>query len=224
MFPILLPARDALLVDLVDRALAYASERGGARLACRPGCTPCCHGVFRISALDAARLRSGLQALTLEDSARAAAITRRAQAAVAALAPHYPGDAHTGQLLPPDADGETPEWDHFADLPEADRACPVLDPSTGRCELYTTRPLTCRVFGPPVRGAEGIGVCELCYRGASEAEILSGEMVLTHQTLEDELDRELEAAGCGGETVIAWALTAFDVEAGVPLPAGETTA
>ena len=212
MFPILLPSRDAQLVDLVDRALADAAERGGARLACRPGCTPCCHGVFRISALDATRLRGGLQELAREDTARAAAIAQRAQVAVAALAPRYPGGPHTGWLLPPDADGETPEWDLFADLPEADRACPVLDPLTGQCELYTARPLTCRVFGPPVRGAEGVGVCELCYRGAGEAEILAGEMILTHQTLEGELDEELEAAGHGGETIIAWALTTPDME------------
>ncbi len=56
----MLPSRDAELVQIVDRALARATERGGAWLACRPGCTPCCHGVFRISQLDALRLRAGL--------------------------------------------------------------------------------------------------------------------------------------------------------------------
>ena len=209
-----LPARDAQLVQLVDQALANASERGGARLACRPGCTPCCHGVFRISALDAARLRFALEQLAEEDFLRAEAITRRAQAAVATLAPHFPGDVHTGRLLPSDVEGETPEWDRFADLPEADAACPALDPATGRCELYAARPLTCRIFGPPVRSDGGIGVCELCYQGASEAEILAGEMMLTHEELEEELGRELEAAGSRGETVIAWALTA-------PVPSGK---
>ncbi len=209
-----LPSRDTQLVQLVDRALADASERGGVRLACRPGCTPCCHGVFRISALDAARLRFALRELAWEDPVRAAAINRRAQAAVATLTQHFPGDVHTGRLLPPDAEGETPEWDRFADLPEADAACPALDPATGRCELYAARPLTCRIFGPPVRSDGGIGVCELCYQGASEGEILAGEMMLTHEELEEELDRELEAAGSNGETVLAWALTA-------PVPPGK---
>ncbi len=207
MFPLVLPSRDPQLVALVDRALSDAAERGGAHLACRPGCTPCCHGVFRISLLDASRLRLALQALAEQEPARAAAITQRARAVVATLAPHFPGHAHSGRLLTPGATGETPEWDCFADLPEADGACPVLDPATGRCELYAARPLTCRVFGPPVRTAEGIGICELCYRGATEQEISDGEMVLTHEALEAELDRELAAAGYGGETVIAWALT-----------------
>jgi Fe-S-cluster containining protein len=128
-------------------------------------------------------------------------VLARAHAAVALLAPQFPGDAETGALA---EEGES--WEAFADLPEADGACPVLDPATGRCELYSARPLTCRVFGPPVRNEGGIGVCELCYAGASEAEILAGEMLLEHQELEAKLNGELAAAGMAGETVIAWAL------------------
>jgi len=53
-----------------------------------------------------------------------------------------------------------------------DEPCPALDPSTGACDVYDWRPLTCRLFGPAVhfRGGD-IAVCELCYRGASEGEI-----------------------------------------------------
>ena len=47
-----------------------------------------------------------------------------------------------------------------------DEPCPVLDPETGNCELYESRPMTCRVFGPPVRSEDGLGVCELCFQGA----------------------------------------------------------
>ena len=75
-------------------------------------------------------------------------------------------------------------WEEFADLPEADAAWPVLDPATGGCELYAARPLTCRIFGPPVETESGIGVCELPYEGASEAEIAKGEMHLRHHALE----------------------------------------
>ena len=91
-------------------------------------------------------------------------------------------------------------------MPAADQACPVLDPATGRCELYAGRPLTCRIFGPPVRTEDGIGICELCYQGATGEEILAGEMMLDHAPLETELDRELADAGAAGETIIAWAL------------------
>src|SRR5262249_19600474 len=53
-----------------------------------------------------------------------------------------------------------------------DAPCPVLDPETGTCDLYEARPITCRIFGPAVRtGGDGVGVCELCYQGATDEEI-----------------------------------------------------
>ncbi len=199
----MLAERDRELVQIVDRTLAEATERarkadGSSWLACRPGCTSCCHGVFRISALDAARLNDAFRTLGQTAPLRAIAIQARAQHLVKELAAWFPGDPHTG-ILDPEEHGT---WEAFADLPQADAPCPVLDPATGCCELYTARPLTCRIFGPPVQNESGIGLCELCYEGASEAEILNGEMHLEHQALEEELDGELPSE----ETVIAWAL------------------
>ena len=198
----MLPFRDAELVQIVDAALADATTRAstpdGSWLACRPGCTPCCHGVFRISALDAERLRAALGALEHEDRARASAIQTRALELANTLRAAFPGNPDTGIL---DAE-EHSTWDEFADLPEAEAPCAALDPATGRCELYAGRPLTCRVFGPPVQNDSGLGVCELCYVGASDSAILAGEMHLAHHRLEEELDRELPP----GETIIAWAL------------------
>lgn len=199
----MLPARDTALVQIVDAALADATARavrpdGTSWLACRPGCTPCCHGVFRISALDAARLRDGLQRLAQDDPAKAAVLAERTRRLVHALEADFPGHVETGALVAED----DPAWEHFADLPEAEGPCPVLDPATGRCSLYAARPMTCRVFGPPVLNEGGIGMCELCYAGASEAEVLHGEMHLTHHELEERL-----ASACEGpDTVIAWAL------------------
>lgn len=196
------PARDAELVQIVNAALADATDRartsdGASWLTCHPGCTPCCHGVFRISPLDADRLRTGLSALRAINPLRAGAIQLRAQSLVATLKHRFPGDPATGILH---AEDET--WDAFADLPEADAACPVLDPATGHCELYEARPLTCRVFGPPVQNEDGIGMCELCYVGATETSVLHGEMQLSHHELEDELTRAYPP----GDTVIAWAV------------------
>ena len=37
--------------------------------------------------------------------------------------------------------------------------------------------MTCRVFGPPVRSEGGLGVCELCFQGASEEAVAACEMV-----------------------------------------------
>ena len=206
----MLPARDQELVQIVDKALADATDRaargdGRSWLACRPGCTPCCHGVFRISALDAERLREAMHALEIEHKAKAEAIRMRASSLSEQLTPAFPGDPETGVLYEEDE-----RWDEFADLSEADAPCPVLDPLTGRCELYSGRPLTCRIFGPPVKNEFGIGICELCYVGASEAQVLHGEMHLTHHALEEELNAELPA----GETVIAWALRTKQLELG----------
>jgi Fe-S-cluster containining protein len=101
-----------------------------------------------------------------------------------------------------DLDGES--FEDFAN----DAACPALDPSTGRCDVYAWRPMTCRVFGPPVRmeAAIGEGValghCELCFAGASQSEVASCEMAVPHE-LEAELLVEAETKG---ETVVAFAL------------------
>lgn len=212
----MLPQRDAELIQIVDSELADAMRRGGAYMACRAGCTPCCHGVFRISTLDAERLLTGLRALQEAAPDRAAAIVDRARTVVQQFSSAFPGDPQTGLLGDEEADPEGERWDTFADLPETDGPCPVLDPATGRCELYAARPMTCRVFGPPIaaeggiESGAGVGVCELCYQGASEAQLLAGLMRNEHAALEQELDDEVKQAagqsGQAGETVIAWAL------------------
>ena len=53
-----------------------------------------------------------------------------------------------------------------------DDPCPALDPASRLCELYHARPITCRLFGPPIRLNGGaVGLCELCFDGAREEEI-----------------------------------------------------
>jgi Fe-S-cluster containining protein len=93
-------------------------------------------------------------------------------------------------------------------LPSEDEPCPVLDPETGLCELYAARPITCRTFGPPVRcGSDAVGVCELCFQGASESEVAACEVEVDPDGLESALLQELETAiGASGETLVAVAL------------------
>jgi Fe-S-cluster containining protein len=89
-----------------------------------------------------------------------------------------------------------------------DEPCPALDPATGCCDLYAARPMTCRAFGPPVRCADGaVGVCELCFEGASEAEIAACEVEIDPDGLEAELVARIEAAaGARGPSTVAEAL------------------
>src|ERR1700761_6713622 len=84
------------LFPIIDAALASASERSGAWLACKPGCHQCCIGVFPISQLDVAHLRQGLATAAPEITGR---ILARAKASRERLAPDFPGDVSTGLLF-----------------------------------------------------------------------------------------------------------------------------
>ena len=128
--------------------MAEAVRRGGAWIACSPGCHECCLGPFAISPADAQRLREALTALSSQTAER---VRRRAAAYIATISSYDP-------------DG----------LPEGmdDVPCPALDPATRCCDFYDARPITCRTFGPAVKTAVGaVGACELCFQGASEEEI-----------------------------------------------------
>jgi Fe-S-cluster containining protein len=196
-----LPARDAELVQIMDASLADTARRAGEFLACRVGCTQCCHGAFAINALDAARLRAGMAELRATNPALFSEVVRRSRAWLAEYGPDFPGDRNSGAL------GSSAEdqarFENFAN----DAACPALDPATGRCDVYAWRPMTCRVFGPPVRtagddGAEGLGHCELCFIGATPEEVAACEMPVPHN-LEAELLNEIESQA---DTVVAFAI------------------
>ena len=154
------------LVQIVDSALADAVARSGHWLACRPGCSQCCHGVFAISLLDAERLRKGLWALTQQDPERAAQVRARVSDAVTRLSLGYPGSSATGYL--DESQEAIEQFEEFAN----DEACPVLDPATQTCDLYWARPILCRTFGPPILTSEGgLAVCDLCFEGAPPEEV-----------------------------------------------------
>jgi Fe-S-cluster containining protein len=197
-----LPARDRELVQIVDAALADAAQRAGEWLVCRLGCTQCCYGAFAIGTLDAMRLRAGMEVLRVEEPDLAAEIERRARGWIAEHGPEFPGDLPTGQLGA--TEEERVRFEEFANQ----AACPALDPETGRCDVYAWRPMTCRVFGPPIRmnagfgDVEALGHCELCFVGASEGEVAACEMPVPRE-LEAEL---LDDIGSKAETVVAFAM------------------
>ena len=198
-----LPRADQQLVQIVDAALADAARKSGEWLACRKGCTQCCIGPFPISQLDAARLRQGLAGLEEREPKRAARVRQRAKDTVQRLSHAFPGDPATG-ILGTDAESES-RFAGFAD----DEPCPALDPATGTCDLYSSRPMTCRTFGPPVRtGVNGaLGVCELCYHGATDEQIAACEMVPDPDGLEEKLIAQMQKkTGRHGETIVAFAL------------------
>ena len=180
---------DAALIQIVDAAMAEAVARGGAWIACRPGCAECCIGPFAITPLDAARLRRGLRALDAADPARARRVRDRAREAVRRIEHDYPGDSLARVLAEDDAAESNP--------------CPALDPETRTCDLYAFRPVTCRTFGPAVSfGGEALAVCELCYQGASDEEIAASRVEVDAENLEG----RLVAQAGGADTIVAYAL------------------
>ena len=194
-------SRDFDLIQIVEASLVEVARKAGAWLVCRPGCTQCCHGAFSINALDAQRLRAGMEALRAENPTMAEAIEERARAWIAAYGPDFPGDPRAGVLGT--SEEEQLRFDDFAN----DAPCPALDPATGLCGVYAWRPMTCRVFGPPVRTAgagdtEALGHCELCFEGATPEQVAACEMPVP-QELEEQLVAE---TGSKDETVVAFAL------------------
>ncbi len=190
------------LIQIVDAALADATLRSGSHLVCRPGCTQCCIGVFPIAHEDAARLSTGLEHLTLTDPAKSQRIRTRVKESLARLDPWFPGHVSTGILS--EDDDQTILFEEFAN----DEPCPVLDPATGTCDLYESRPILCRTFGPPMRTPEqNLATCELCFIHATTEEIAACELDPNIPTLEQAGNQAFNVAhNLHGETLIAYAL------------------
>lgn len=192
------------LIQIVDAAVSDAYQRGGQHLACRPGCSQCCVGVFPIAHEDAARLRAGLAALDQADPQRAARVRARVAASLARLDPWFPGDRATGVL---GGDYETAIlFEEYAN----DEPCPVLDLDLGTCDLYQSRPVLCRTFGPPMRTEEdNLATCELCFIHASTEEIAAAALDPTIPDQESASNQAFnEAHNLHGETLVAYALRA----------------
>lgn len=198
----LLPRGDLKLVQIVDRALAEVTRKSGDWLVCRPGCSQCCVGPFPINQLDVARLRVGMEKLTVLDPNRADAVRERAQQSVVRLSAEFPGDTKTG-ILSEDEEAIA-RFEDFANH----EPCPALS-AEGTCDLYESRPMTCRVFGPPIRSGpeEGLGTCELCYHGATPEEVAACELDPATDEMEERLNAEAgKSAGTKGMTIVAFAL------------------
>ena len=194
------------LIQIVDAALADAYQRGGHNLVCHSGCSQCCIGVFPIAHEDAARLREGLASLEQTDSAKSRRIKERVKASLTRLDPWFPGDLTTGIL---NEDHEAAIlFEEFAN----DEPCPVLDPDHGTCDLYESRPILCRTFGPPMRsegdnGEVNLATCELCFIHATTEEIAACELDPTIPAQEEASNEAFNTAhNLHGQTLIAYAL------------------
>ncbi len=197
-----LDAADDELTRSVDARLAAAARRAGTHVTCHRGCTPCCIGVFDITALDARRLRRGLAVLRGERPRLAAGAAARASAQWAAQCGAFPGTASSGVL----ADGDAARERFFA--AHAEVPCPALDPRTGGCVLYAFRPLSCRTYGVPLRcGAEVLPPCPLNFIAARAVEVAAATAEVDPDDREGVLLAAVAACdGSAGDTTVAAAL------------------
>jgi len=197
-----LTAGDAELVRRIDRRVARAGARAGSCLTCHVGCTGCCIGPFPITGLDARRLRAGLEQLRRYRPWDADGVIARADSQWAEMRRGFPGDADTG-ALGEDEVGRARLAERFARLP-----CPALEPDSGRCQLYEARPVTCRLFGLPVRVGEIVEApCELNFTTADRRTVEAAVVDADPEAFEARL---LALLGDPPETVVAAALAVED--------------
>lgn len=197
-------AEDRAFVALVDGAFSDAARRSGPHLLCRAGCAQCCIGAFAVGPADALRLRQGLAVLDRDDPERARRVRNRATESWSRLAPDFPGDPTSGALTLDEHGESSGDFDDFAD----DEPCPALDPELGTCDLYSARPHTCRVFGPPVAAGEGYGVCELCFQHATPHEIAAAAIHEAPPAASHAIDGvAVEAGAASTPTIIAFVLS-----------------
>jgi len=190
---------DRHFLAVLQGRLDAAARRAGRHVTCRLGCTECCVGPFDITPLDAWRLRDGLARLAVRRPQAAAEMVGRALAQWARMAGAFPGDPARG-LLSEELAARQAFFETFAALP-----CPALDPATGACQLYDSRPISCRTFGLPIRcGDQLLPPCRLNFTAATPEEIAAATVDPDPDDLEGEL---LQRCGAeAGDTIVAWVL------------------
>jgi len=141
----------AILTRADEHFRTVATEQPEA-LACRRGCTMCCHGLFEIGSADVTLVAEGLARMP-------AAVRREVEARAAAI---FEATEHP-YLRDCSAEEKDDVFERSAEIP-----CPALD-AAGGCLIYESRPIVCRTFGLPIRnGSVFIGEeCELNFNGAT---------------------------------------------------------
>ena len=120
---------------------------------CRTGCTACCHGPFDISVSDALAVRDAVAGLPGPERG---AMLRRARAQLdrmRALEPSFEFPWDVAAL------GEA-RFDALVEAHAGD-PCPALDPD-GRCLIYSSRPMVCRIMGIGLLTGAGEAIEDAC--------------------------------------------------------------
>ncbi|HEU5041441.1 MAG TPA: YkgJ family cysteine cluster protein [Gemmatimonadales bacterium] len=138
------------LLQQLDRWMEEGRRRHPGVVPCRAGCTACCHGPFDVTVADVELIRTAVLELPAAERAAVLDRARRLLETMRALEPSW---------IPPYDVADLGE-DRFDALTAALAAepCPLLG-DDGRCRIYQSRPLVCRLIGLPM-GSRGGRVIE----------------------------------------------------------------
>lgn len=128
-----------LLVEQVDAVFKQVQEEYGECVACKVGCSDCCHALFDLTLIEAMFVKHQFDKVMAK--AERQKILERANKAdriVYKLKREASKDVQNGK----------PENEILEDMAKQRIQCPLLDDGE-KCELYEFRPITCRLYGIP---------------------------------------------------------------------------
>jgi Fe-S-cluster containining protein len=127
------------LVEQVDEVFKKVQEEYGDCVSCKMGCSDCCHALFDLTLIEALYIKNQFDAV-FKTEAREQILERanRADRKVHKLKRIAQKDYEEGK----------PQEDILAEMAAQRIRCPLLD-NENQCELYSFRPITCRLYGIP---------------------------------------------------------------------------
>ena len=134
----------------IDKAFGQVQERCGGLVACKKGCSDCCHALFDLSLVEAMYLNRAFQQ-KFDFGAERSAIIERADEV----------DRKLARIKRDFFREEKSGVDALSIMKEAAGArmrCPLLG-EDNMCILYDARPITCRAYGVPTSIAGEGHVC-----------------------------------------------------------------
>jgi Fe-S-cluster containining protein len=134
-----------LLVDKADQAFQEMQQRYGDCVRCERHCSDCCHAVFGLFLIEAAYLKQNFDQISKEKIKKSFLRCNEADKALKRLEKmlkSYEND---------------PDMQGYAMARERIR-CPLLDDNLD-CILHPFRPITCRVYGIPIKIQGKARVC-----------------------------------------------------------------
>lgn len=141
------------LLERLDRWMQEGQRRRPGTVPCCAGCASCCHGPFDITIADVELIRDALGRM---DEAERSEVLRRARGLLSRmneLAPEWGPPYNIAAL------GDE-RFDEIAGA-LATEPCPLLG-DDGRCRIYDSRPMVCRIIGLPMRSPAGRVIENAC--------------------------------------------------------------